>query len=120
MPIVGSVFFGLGYMLISQFNATSYTDSRFSVFSVFQGVITFLVDAYPLYAASALAANAFFEAVLPLRSLSLVSKVGFLFPLGREVYHVADNLSFTVYAALGYQWATSLLAFLTVAMLPLP
>ncbi|QKX64012.1 uncharacterized protein TRUGW13939_11185 [Talaromyces rugulosus] len=52
MPIIGSVFFGCG------------------VFLVFQGVITFLVDAYPLYAASALAANAFlrssFAAAFPL------------------------------------------------------
>lgn len=40
------------------------------VFLVFQGIITFLVDAYPAYAASALAANAFlrssFAAAFPL------------------------------------------------------
>ncbi|KAJ5597202.1 hypothetical protein N7537_007286 [Penicillium hordei] len=81
MPIIGSVFFGLG------------------VFLVFQGVITFLVDAYPLYAASALAANAF-----------LRSSFAAAFPL----------FGIQMYEALGYQWATSLLAFLTVAMLPLP
>lgn len=120
MPIIGSVFFGLGYVFISQFNATSYTYGRFSVFLVFQGVITFLVDAYPLYAASALAANAFlrssFAAAFPLFGI----QSRFPLSLEREVYHVADSLSFTVYEALGYQWATSLLAFLTVAMLPLP
>ncbi|CAI7621111.1 unnamed protein product [Penicillium pancosmium] len=81
MPIIGSVFFGLG------------------VFLVFQGVITFLVDAYPLYAASALAANAF-----------LRSSFAAAFPL----------FGVQMYEALGYQWATSLLAFLTVAMLPFP
>ncbi|KAJ5372858.1 hypothetical protein N7517_004864 [Penicillium concentricum] len=81
MPIMGSVFFGLG------------------VFLVFQGVITFLVDAYPLYAASALAANAF-----------LRSSFAAAFPL----------FGIQMYEALGYQWATSFLAFLTVAMLPLP
>ncbi|KAJ5465293.1 uncharacterized protein N7458_000979 [Penicillium daleae] len=81
MPVIGSVFFGLG------------------VFLVFQGVITFLVDAYPLYAASALAANAF-----------LRSSFAAAFPL----------FGVQMYEALGYQWATSLLAFLTVAMLPFP
>ncbi|KAL5343644.1 major facilitator superfamily domain-containing protein [Aspergillus crustosus] len=81
MPIIGSAFFGLG------------------VFLAFQGIFTFLVDAYPLYAASALAANAF------LRSVFAAA-----FPLfGVQMYN-----------ALGYQWATSLLAFLTVAMLPFP
>ncbi|KAL2810350.1 efflux pump antibiotic resistance protein [Aspergillus granulosus] len=81
MPIIGSGFFGLG------------------VFLAFQGILTFLVDAYPLYAASALAANAF------LRSVFAAA-----FPLfGVQMYN-----------SLGYQWATSLLAFLTVAMLPFP
>ncbi|EOO01803.1 putative fluconazole resistance protein 1 protein [Phaeoacremonium minimum UCRPA7] len=41
VPIIGSAVFGAGTLL------------------VFNGVFTFLVDAYPLYAASALAANAF-------------------------------------------------------------
>jgi len=66
---------------------------------VFTGVFTFLVDAYPLYAASALAANSFvrgtFAAATPL--------------FGNQMYN-----------ALGYQWATSLLAFLTLVMTPFP
>ncbi|CAG8429347.1 unnamed protein product [Penicillium salamii] len=57
------------------------------------------VDAYPQYAASALAANGFarssFAAAFPLFGIQL-------------------------YQGLGYQWATSLLAFLTVAMMPFP
>ncbi|KGO78092.1 Major facilitator superfamily domain, general substrate transporter [Penicillium italicum] len=81
MPVIGSGFFGLG------------------VFLAFQGILTFLVDAYPLYTASALAANAF------LRSIFAAA-----FPL----------FGVQMYEALGYQWATSLLAFLTVAMLPFP
>ncbi|KAI3398974.1 hypothetical protein diail_8001 [Diaporthe ilicicola] len=60
---------------------------------------SFLVDAYPLYAASSLAANALarcsFAAAFPLFGLQMYEK-------------------------LGNQWATSLLAFLTVAMLPFP
>ncbi|EXU96035.1 MFS transporter [Metarhizium robertsii] len=81
VPIVGSAIFGLGTML------------------VFTGIFTFLVDAYPLYAASALAANAFvrclFAAAFPL--------------FGTQMYET-----------LGIQWASSLLAFLTVAMIPFP
>ncbi|KAJ9133049.1 Major facilitator superfamily transporter [Pleurostoma richardsiae] len=81
VPIIGSAVFGAGTLL------------------VFNGVFTFLVDAYPLYAASALAANAFvrcsFAAAFPL--------------FGVQMYN-----------RLGYQWATSLLAFLTVAMMPFP
>ncbi|TEA15935.1 Efflux pump atB [Colletotrichum sidae] len=81
LPIIGSAIFGAGTLL------------------VFTGIFTFLVDAYPLYAASALAANAFvrcmFAAAFPL--------------FGTQMY-----------TRFGYQWATSLLAFLTVAMLPFP
>ncbi|KAI6086997.1 major facilitator superfamily transporter [Hypoxylon rubiginosum] len=57
------------------------------------------VDAYPDYAASALAANAFvrclFSAIFPL--------------FGRQMYQ-----------GLGFQWASSVVAFLTVAMMPFP
>ncbi|TVY78381.1 Efflux pump atB [Lachnellula suecica] len=81
VPIIGSVFFGAGN------------------FMVFSGIWTFLVDAYPTYAASALAANAFarcmFAAAFPL--------------FGNQMYN-----------KLGYQWASSLLAFLTLAMMPFP
>lgn len=81
VPIIGSMFFGAGTLL------------------VFAGVFTFLVDAYPLYAASALAANSFVRS-------------GFAggFPL----------LSAILYSRLGYQWASTLLAFLTVLMAPFP
>ncbi|RDW85507.1 MFS general substrate transporter-40 [Coleophoma crateriformis] len=81
VPIIGSGIFGMGTVL------------------VFSGVFTFLVDAYPLYAASSLAANSFAR-----------SSFGAAFPLfGVQMYH-----------KLGDQWATSLLAFLTVAMMPFP
>lgn len=81
VPIIGSGIFGVGTLLI------------------FSGIFTFLVEAYPLYAASALAANTFarcsFAAVFPLFGVQMYEK-------------------------LGYQWATTLLAFLTVAMMPFP
>ncbi|KAI1411776.1 putative bicyclomycin resistance protein [Hypoxylon sp. FL1857] len=81
VPVIGSAIFGCGTLL------------------VFTGVFTFLVDAYPLYAASALAANSFtrctFAAAFPLFGIQMYEK-------------------------LGNQWGSSLLAFLTVAMMPFP
>ncbi|PKS05201.1 hypothetical protein jhhlp_008569 [Lomentospora prolificans] len=57
------------------------------------------VDAYPNYAASALAANQFMRCVFAA-----------VFPLfGNQMYNT-----------LGYQWAGPILAFLTVVMLPFP
>ncbi|KAJ5230394.1 hypothetical protein N7489_011102 [Penicillium chrysogenum] len=80
-PIIGSAVFGAGTIL------------------VYSGVFTFLVDAYPTFAASALAANSFTR-----------SSFGGIFPLfGMQMY---NNL--------GYHWATSLLAFLTLVMTPFP
>ncbi|KAK9238762.1 major facilitator superfamily domain-containing protein, partial [Lipomyces kononenkoae] len=81
VPIIASGIFGLGEVLL------------------FSGIFTFLVDAYPMYAASALAAN------------SLVrSCFGATFPLfGNQMYE-----------KLGYQWASSLLAFLSIVMMPFP
>ncbi|KAI0518585.1 major facilitator superfamily domain-containing protein [Xylaria bambusicola] len=81
LPIIGSGIFGCGTLL------------------VFNGIFTFLVGTYPLYAASALAANSFlrctFAAAFPL--------------FGRQLYEAA-----------GYQWASSVLAFITLALMPLP
>ncbi|KAK4185555.1 major facilitator superfamily domain-containing protein [Podospora australis] len=81
VPVIGSAVFGLGM---------SYA---------FTGVFTFLVAAYPRYAASALASNALvrcsFAAAFPL-------------------------FGYQMYEALGFQWATGLLAFITLALLPFP
>ncbi|GAB0138189.1 hypothetical protein EsDP_00006431 [Epichloe bromicola] len=67
--------------------------------TLFLGIISYLIDCYGKYAASALAANAI------LRSL-----FGAGFPLfSREMY---DKL--------GAAWATSVLGFVAVAMAPLP
>ena len=81
VPIIGAGFFGAGTVL------------------VFSGVFTFLVEAYPLYAASALAANSFAR-----------SSFAAIFPL----------FTYQMYNKLGFQWASSLLAFLTLAMAPFP
>jgi multidrug resistance protein len=81
VPLIGSAFFGCGTIL------------------TFTGVFTFLVEAYPLYAASALAANSFAR-----------SSFAGAFPL----------FGVQMYETLGYHWATTLLACLTLAMAPFP
>jgi hypothetical protein len=63
----------------------------------FSGVFTFTVEAYPEYAASGLAANSFVR-----------SSFAAGFPLFSSV----------MYQRLGIQWATALLAFITVPMAP--
>ncbi|KAL9103366.1 MAG: hypothetical protein Q9163_001578 [Psora crenata] len=71
----------------------------FGLLATFMPITTYLVDAFTVYAASALAANAI------LRSL-----VGALLPLaGRKMY-----------ATLGLAWGNSLLAFIALAMCPIP
>lgn len=81
MPIIGSGIFASGMLL------------------TFSGIFTFLVDAYPLYAASALAANSFAR-----------SSFAAAFPL------FGDQM----YDKLGDQWASTLLAMLTLVMAPFP
>ncbi|KAK5123537.1 hypothetical protein LTR85_002575 [Meristemomyces frigidus] len=81
VPIVFSGLFGLGNILC------------------FSGIFTFLVECYPLYAASALAANSFAR-----------SSFAAAFPLfGVQMYN-----------RLGYQWASTVLAFIALAMTPFP
>ncbi|KAL1311420.1 hypothetical protein AAFC00_001582 [Neodothiora populina] len=81
VPIIGTVPFGTGVIFI------------------FSGIFTFLVAAYPTYAASALAANSF------ARSMFAAG-----FPLfGAAMYH-----------NLGDQWATFILAIITLVMGPFP
>lgn len=67
--------------------------------ATFMGTQTYVVDAFPLYAASATAAmtilRSFFGAVLPLAGQPLYDKLG----LG---------------------WGNSLLGFVAIAMLPVP
>ncbi|QMW27471.1 hypothetical protein G4B84_002760 [Aspergillus flavus NRRL3357] len=92
VPIIGSAFFGAGSLTLTN----SVLDSTILVYS---GIFTFLVDAYPVFAASSLAANSFAR-----------STFGGVFPL----------FGIQMYNNLGYHWASSLLAFLTLAMAPFP
>ncbi|KAL9074973.1 MAG: hypothetical protein Q9161_001903 [Pseudevernia consocians] len=80
-PIIGTGMVGLGLL------------------ATFMPIQTYLVDAFTIYAASALAANTV------LRSL-----VGALLPLAGQ----------KMYATLGLGWGNSLLAFIAIAMCPIP
>ena len=80
VPIIGTMFVGLGLL------------------ATFMPIQTYLVDAFTIHAASAIAANTV------LRSL-----VGALLPLAGP----------KMYAALGLGWGNSLLAFIAVAMAPI-
>ena len=80
VPIIGTAFVGVGLI------------------ATFMPVTTYLVDAFTIYAASAIAANTI------LRSL-----MGALLPLaGRKMYQT-----------LGLGWGNSLLAFIALAMCPM-
>lgn len=67
--------------------------------AVFMVITTYLVDAYTVYAASALAANTVMRSVL-----------GSVLPLAGQ----------KMYDTLGLGWGNSLLAFIAIGMLPLP
>ncbi|ROW13527.1 hypothetical protein VPNG_04474 [Cytospora leucostoma] len=94
--IVGSWLVTIG---LFWFGWTTYSSLHWILPIIGSAIFGAGVDAYPLYAASALAANVFvrcsFAAAFPLFGIQMYKK-------------------------LGDQWATSLLAFLTVAMLPFP
>lgn len=69
------------------------------IFMIFMQGVNYLLDVYQMFAASALAASGILRAL-----------AGAAFPL----------FSPRLYRALGVDWATTLLAFLTVAMVPVP
>lgn len=81
VPIIGTSFVGLGLIC------------------TFMPIMTYLIDAYTLYAASAIAANTVLRSIL-----------GAMLPLAGP----------SMYSALGLGWGNSLLGFIAFAMLPLP
>jgi hypothetical protein len=113
VPMIATVVFGGGY--VHSFRHLFKRANVCSIFLVFSSIWTFLVAAYPAYAASALAANTFARCMFAAA-----------FPLFGEqsmyCYPARKSLSVTqsVYEKLNDQWATSLLAFITLAMMPLP
>ena len=71
----------------------------FGMVLVFLGIMTYLIDAYTIYAASVLAGNSIIRSIF-----------GTIFPLFTTV----------MYHNLGIHWATCIPAFLSVACLPFP
>lgn len=79
VPIIGSAIFGMGYgICLPLCHHLAPTDFSNRTLLVFSGVFTFLVDAYTLFAASALAANSLarssFAAAFPLFGVQSMSK----------------------------------------------
>ena len=81
VPIIGSSFFAIG------------------IFTLFQGILSYLLDVYPMEASAVLASNGFMRS-------SLASG----FPL----------FAGPMYAKLGIAWSSSLLGFVSIAMIPIP
>jgi MFS family permease len=81
VPILGTGLVGFGYM------------------PVILAIMTYLVDAFEEWAASAMAASTILRSIM-----------GALIPLAGE----------SMYDAMGYGWGNSLLGFITLAMLPFP
>lgn len=81
VPLIGSAIYGFGQL------------------AVFLCIMSYLIDAFGMYAASALAANtvvrSIFGAVLPLAGARM-------------------------YSVLGYGWGNSLLGFIALALVPIP
>jgi MFS family permease len=102
VPIIGTSVFGAGVLL------------------TFSGIFTFLVDAYPQFAASALASNSFlrscFAAGFPL--FAVQSKTSF--STRPVVFMETNQRNLIVYQRLGNPWSTSLLGFIAVACAPFP
>jgi hypothetical protein len=96
VPIIGTSVFGIGVLL------------------TFSGIFTFLVHAYPQFAASGLASNSFlrscFAVGFPL--FAIQSKNSFS---TETLVQMETNREMTVYHRLGNPWATSLLGFIALA-----
>jgi hypothetical protein len=106
--MIGSIFFAAGLFI---FGWTSYENifwlapaiglvsMGFGFFTIFQAALNYLVDTFQKYAASAIAANTFLRSVF-----------AGVFPL--FVSPMFHNL--------GIPWASSLLGFIAVALIPIP
>jgi hypothetical protein len=81
VPVLGCVCIGIGF------------------FTIFQGSISYLIDTFHTYSASAIAANTFLRSIFALA-----------FPL------IIDPM----YAKLGIPWATSVFGFFGVLLIPIP
>ena len=106
--MVGSVFFAAGLFLFGWTSSKTISWVApcfgailmgFGFFTIFQSALNYLIDTFQAYAASAVAANTF------LRSVFAASFPLFVNPM----YH-----------HMGIPWASSVFAFVAVAMIPIP
>jgi len=108
--MVGSIMFPIGLFWLSW--AGNYPESVHWIVPTISGIFTgagiiliflqclnYIIDAYLMFAASAIAANAFLRSIF-----------GAVFPL----------FATQMFQALGVNWAGSLLAFVSVALIPMP
>jgi hypothetical protein len=106
--MLGSFFFSGGLFIFAWTSAPKYpwyasclgvVAMGFGFFTIFQAALNYLVDTFLQVAASAIAANTFLRSILAAA-----------FPLfANPMFH-----------NLGTPWATSTLAFISVAMIPIP
>ena len=106
--MVGSVFFTAGLFIFGWTSSKSIhwiapligtALLGFGFFTIFQSALNYLIDTFHRYAASAIAANTFLRSILALA-----------FPLFvNPMYH-----------KLGIPWATSVFAFFSVLLIPIP
>jgi MFS transporter, DHA1 family, multidrug resistance protein len=103
VPIIGSSLFSIAALLLfvsfGLFLRTSHQSTDVLPFFFQNAVLNYLADAYPTYAASVLAGNDFIR-----------SMFGAAFPLFARA----------MYVNLGVDWASTLLALLACAFVPIP
>lgn len=104
VPLFGTLLVGVGSVSpqdkrLTSSHARANGSLPNSLIAAFMCINTYLVDAFTIYAASAIAANTVLRSIF-----------GSVFPLfGLQMYDV-----------LGLGWGNSLLAFITLAMVPIP
>lgn len=106
--MVGSIFFAAGLFMFGWTSSTSIlwvapcaglVFMGFGFFTIFQAALNYLIDTFMKYSASAVAANTF------LRSIFAAAFPLFVNPMFHK---------------LGIPWASSLLGFISVVLLPIP
>ncbi|VUC22870.1 unnamed protein product [Clonostachys rosea] len=108
VPILGSSFFGFGSVLSS------------CNLLFFNYLLDGTVEAYTQYAASALAANGFARAFLAGMLFFSIVWFASVFMSDEERIATFPLIQIPMFDQLGYSWGTSVLAFLTVAIMPSP
>ncbi|CAH0057766.1 unnamed protein product [Clonostachys solani] len=106
--MAGSVLLTAGLFIMGNTSSTHYpwiapaiaaVMMGFSFFTIFQSALSYLVDTFPQHAASAVAANTFLRSMLASIFPPIVSRI---------------------YSRVGVVWATNMLGFVALSMVPIP